>query len=838
ARPLPPHGDFVRDGFEVQHLYDVPLQAQGSWVSLAVGPDGSLYASDQEEAGIFRIQVGGTTDAPQVQVARVPVNVSGAQGMVWAFDSLYANVNGTGLYRIRDTNGDSQPDTPQLLGISDGGGEHGVHDVLLTEDGQGLYFVAGNSSPMTGFTSSTLTNWREDLLLPREWDARGHARGRMAPGGYILRINPDATERKVVSVGYRNAYGAALNAHGELFTYDSDLEYDMGSPWYRPTRINHVVSGSEFGWRSGTGKWKPYYEDSLPAVLDIGPGSPTGVIAGLGAKFPARYQHAIFALDWTYSTIYAVHLTPSGASYRAEMEEFVAGAPLTVTDAVIGRDGLMYFAVGGRGTESKLYRVVYRGAESTAPAPAPDTAEARGARELRRRLESFHGRQDANAVATAWPHLSSPDRFLRYAARVAVEWQPIDTWMPRAVTEVNPQARISAIVALARNGTSRHREAATKALLELDMARLTADQKIGMARAFALVFIRLGDPTAAERTQIVRALHRLLPDAGRDDRVNVELVRTLIYLRDDQVTAKAMALVRDRGPAQPPAWSPAKLKRSERYGGNPLALVENPTPAVEIEYAFMLRTHREGWTTPLRREYFQFLNVAADRRGGASYGLMLEDTRAEALRNSTPADRAAVADLTGRSFVATPDFEIRPPMGPGRAWTIPEASKVVAPAQMTGRNFDRGRSLYFAVGCGSCHRLNEYGGDTGPDLTTVSVRFNANRILEKIIDPNRIISDQYLSSEVRLTSGQTLVGLVVESGDTITVHPRDPKQEATAVPRSQVAAIELLKVSLMPPGLINSLSDEELRDFMAYLQSGGNREHRFFQPAGAAPPGQ
>jgi putative heme-binding domain-containing protein len=356
-------------------------------------------------------------------------------------------------------------------------------------------------------------------------------------------------------------------------------------------------------------------------------------------------------------------------------------------------------------------------------------------------------------------------------------------------------------------------------------------------RAYALVFMRLGEPTPAERTEIVAALHRVLPDPQRDERVHVEAVRNLIYLKDDQVTAKAMALIRDRRPPQPPAWSPARLKRSERYGAEPMALVQNPTPLSEINYAFMLRTHREGWTTELRREYFQFLNEAAKLRGGASYGLMLEDTRAEALRNATPEARAAVADLTGRSFVAAPDFEIRPPEGPGREWTVPEATKTVAPAQMTGRNFERGRSLYFAVGCGSCHRLNQYGGDVGPDLTTVASRFNANRILEKIVDPNRVVADQYLSSEVRLTNGRVLMGLPVEGGDTITVHPRDPKAEAVTVPRSQVASIQRTQVSVMPPGLINALNPEELRDLMAYVQSGGNRQHKFFQQS-APPAGQ
>jgi putative heme-binding domain-containing protein len=819
----------VADGFEVQLVYEVPLKTEGSWVSLGIGPDGSLFASDQGKTGTYRIRVGGTLDQPTAEVTRLPVAVSGAHGLEWSFDSLYANVNGTGLYRIRDTNGDNIPDTADFLNVSNGGGEHGVHDVLTTPDGKGLFYAAGNHSPIGEFTSSTVTNWKEDLLLPREWDARGHARGIMAPGGFILRLNPDATERRVIAMGFRNEYGLALNDHQELFTYDSDMEWDMGAPWYRPTRIVHVTSGSEFGWRSGTGKWPAYYEDSLPGILDIGPGSPTGVVSGRGTKFPARYQQALYALDWTFGTIFAIHLTPRGSSYTAEAEEFVSGVPLAVTDAEVGQDGHLYFTVGGRGGESKLYRVVYRGSESTAPAPAPDPADARAARTLRHQLEAFHGRQDPKAVDTAWPHLSSSDRFLRWAARVAIEWQPVDTWASRAYEEANPQARIAALVALARNGTAAHREAATRALLGLNPAQLTADQKLGLLRAYALVFMRLGDPTPAERTQIVASLHGMLPDPQRDDRVNIELARNLIYLKDDQVTSKVMALITNRRPPQPPSWSPVRLQRSKQYSQEPMALVQNPTPLTEIEYAFMLRTHREGWTTELRRQYFQFLNEAADRRGGASYGLMLEDTRAEALRNATPEERAAVADLTGRSFASTPDFEIRPPVGPGRTWALAEAVKTVAPAQMTGRNFERGRSLFFSVGCGSCHRLNQYGGDVGPDLTTVASRFNAQRILEKIVDPNLVVADQYLASEVRLNNGQVLMGLPVESGDTVTVHPRDPKADAVTVPRSQVVSIQRTQVSVMPPGLINVLSEEELRDFMAYLQSGGNPQHKFFQ---------
>ena len=57
--------------------------------------------------------------------------------------------------------------------------------------------------------------------------------------------------------GFRNAYDIAFNPDGELFTFDSDMEWDWGMPWYRPIRINHCTSAAEFGWRSGTGKSNP-----------------------------------------------------------------------------------------------------------------------------------------------------------------------------------------------------------------------------------------------------------------------------------------------------------------------------------------------------------------------------------------------------------------------------------------------------------------------------------------------------------------------------------------------------------------------------------------------------
>jgi hypothetical protein len=503
-------------GFRAELLYRVPKETQGSWVSLARGAAGELYASDQGGLGIYRIQPAPLDEPTAVTTAeRIGVEVSGAQGLVWAFDSLYANVYGKGLWRVRDTDADGRLDDARLLVPLGAGGEHGPHAVLPTADGKGLYFIGGNHVAAPPFESSRgPSNWSEDLLLPRLWDARGHARGILAPGGWIARCDPDGQHVELVSTGYRNQYDIALDPHGELFTYDADMEWDLGAPWYRPTRICHVTSGSEFGWRSGTGKWPAHYEDSLSAVIDLGPGSPTGVLFGTGARFPARYQRALFVLDWTFGTIYALHLEPKGSSFVATKEEFAWSKPLGVTDAVVGADGAFYFTVGGRGTQSALYRVTYVGDEPVGPVSlAPLPPEVAAARATRHMLESFHGHPDPAALDAAWPHLGSEDRRVRFAARIAVEAQPVATWRERALAEASPRASITALVALARQGAPEDLAAAMAALGRLPLETLPEAELLGALRAYQLVFIRLGAPVGDHRAHAVARLDGLYPSA-------------------------------------------------------------------------------------------------------------------------------------------------------------------------------------------------------------------------------------------------------------------------------------------------------------------------------------
>ncbi|MGL4463849.1 MAG: hypothetical protein ACRC1K_16970, partial [Planctomycetia bacterium] len=260
------------EGYRVERLFTVPKEELGSWVSLTVDPKGRLLACDQNDRGLCLITPPEQTSG-ETKVERLPLKIGSAQGLLFAFDSLYLSVNGgpgSGLYRARDTDKDGELDKVEKLCELPGGGEHGPHALRLTPDGKSIAIVCGNyTDPPKNVVGSRIPmNWSEDLLLPRQWDAGGHAVGRLAPGGWIAKTDPDGKGWEFLSVGYRNTYDMAFNADGELFAYDSDMEWDFGSPWYRPTRVVHATDGSEFGWRSGTGCWPSYFLDSLPPAVD------------------------------------------------------------------------------------------------------------------------------------------------------------------------------------------------------------------------------------------------------------------------------------------------------------------------------------------------------------------------------------------------------------------------------------------------------------------------------------------------------------------------------------------------------------------------------------------
>jgi putative heme-binding domain-containing protein len=851
-------------GFKAELLYTVPKADQGSWVALTVDHKGRLIAGDQY-GGLYRLTLPALGASDGTRVEKLDITLPsvtrpgtearptpkraeatsgatspsvGAHGLLYAFDSLYVMVDEVpskqGLWRLRDTNGDDQFDDIKFLREMRGSGEHGPHSLALSPDGKSIYFANGNFTDLPrGQEKARMVAYGEDHLLPRMWDARGHARNKFAPGGYIGRTDPEGKTMELFSMGFRNTFDLAFDQNGELFTYDSDMEWDQGMPWYLPTRINHAVDGGDYGWRSGAGRWPAYYADSLPEVVNIGPGSPTGTVFGTGAKFPAKYQLALFAADWTFGTLYAIHLKPDGASFRGEKEEFVGGKPLPLTDLVVNpHDGALYFAVGGRRTQSALYRITYVGNESTAPVkPATPTEAA----QLRRKLEALHADDTGpEAIDTAWPHLASKDRFVRFAARVAIERQPADKWAARALAELQPQAAIEALIALARVGDKSLQPKLIPALSRLDFGAVAPELQHPLLRAWQLAFTRMGRPPTETAANIAAALEKHFPH--KDPTINRELVALLVYLRSPTIVAKTVPLLKV---AEPQTITFEELgggviARNDRYGSTVAQVAASRPDRQQIAYAYALRNATVGWTPELKKEFFGWFPRTTGWRGGASFTGFIRNIRSEAIANfvTDPVERTRL-EAEAANLLAAPSASATPtasPKGPGRDYTVRDALAVVD-GKLTGRNFAQGKAMFSAAACTACHRFNNEGVGIGPDISGAGNRYSVKDLLENIIEPSLVISDQYGSDEITKRDGSTVVGRVVAEENNALLVMTNPfvPDDHTRVSTNDVVSRQPYKLSMMPPGLINALNEDELRDFVAYILSGGDANSPMFR---------
>ena len=810
----------LQPGFKAELLYTVPKPEQGSWVSLAVSPEGDLVAGDQGGV-LWRVSL---KDPNKPVVTKIDTKFFGCHGLLFAHGALYACTSEKGkgdIWRLRDTKGDGSYAEQTMIRALKGSGEHGPHQLVLDRDGS-ILVVGGNHTklPDDEKAGAPVKRYDEDDLLKKYEDANGHASGIKAVGGWIARMDKDGKDWVRVTTCFRNPYDCSVAPDGDIFTYDSDMEWDMGAPWYRPTRIYLCTPGGELGWRSGAGNNAFPTLDMQPALVDIGPGSPTGTTMGTGAKFPASYQRAFFACDWTFATLYAVHLTPEGGGWKARKEVFAAGKPFSVTDAVIRpQDGHMYVTIGGRGGQSALYRITYKGAEPTAPVAWFDATPEQ---KLRRELEALRDvAPSAAALDKAWPLMGHADRWVRYAARIAVEHQPVDAWRSRVKADANLDLALNAALALARSGGAPDLGAIVTAA---DSAANSKDLRLRQDRLRVLhvAFARHGKPDAAIVARLGKESAGRIPSG--DNALDRLLAQLAIYLGEPSAPARVLQAMKIAQPAPAVVADPEILARHPGYAkaaANAMAVTPSST---RIGLAVYLSRATVGWTPELRKQFFGYLDVLAQAEGGNSLKGFVRNIRKESLAAAPEAERPEL-ELIAPVAARKPAAPIPAAAGPGRLWTHAEALKVWEDAKAKKTfDFANGQKMFAAALCSQCHRMGNDGGAQGPDLSGLGARTAPADVLMSIVQPNAVLSDQYANSVIgRVDGGKTIGRILNEEGDKLelSVNPFDPAV-TISVNRSDILSIDRSPDSPMPVGLINSLNAQEVADLLAYLVSGAN----------------
>ena len=805
-------------GFHVE-LVRSAQPGEGSWIAMTFdGADRLVLA--REKRGLIRLEFNAGFKVQRV--TEIDDTVEEVRGLTYAFYGLYAHANrGRELVRLMDRDRDGEYERRRTILRTEGGFGHGRNKLLVGTDGY-LYAAYGNNVkvPPEVAPNSPLRRYGEDQLLPCPWDRTMFDGQWDAPGGFVLRIDPRGREVELFAGGFRNPMGLAANSAGELFTFDADMEWDVGAPWYMPNRVLHVVSGADFGWRRGTGRFPDHYPDTLPSVVDIGLASPTAVVSGFLYRYPLRYQRALYICDWAYGRIMAVHLRIENGSYVGTPEQFVSGRPLNVTDLTIGPDERLWFITGGRGTQSGLYRIRWHGDSASR-----DDSQGKGRamedawsqlRALRKVHEQDHTRTEFDrkweADRSLEPPLMQPElrtnRFLRHSRRLVLEnWlESADPVKVRRLLQEPVRKSPDLLLALARARVDATTEYVVTNLLRAPLPN-DLDRAITAARTMSLTFIRRGAPDEALRARCLAWLERAYPHARWE--VNHELIELLVYLRSTNVIAKTLPL---------------------------LAAAERPEDL--LQYTFCLRLVRDGWTPEARRAVFDALRRAAGKTGAKHYYWAVRKVREEFVGMLTPAERVELAEYFA---------DERPPLEIHglrtrfvRDWRAGDfAAELALP--LSKRSFAGGRDALVAAQCTACHRVSVDpllpAGLIGPDLSAVGARFGPRDLLAHILEPSQVIDEKYRPMVFTLRDGEEITGTVEHAdADGFYVRPHPLAEGTVRVLKSQVTSQKLSPVSLMPPGLLNGLQKEQVLDLLAYLHAGGDERHAVFAaPADSAP---
>ena len=239
------------------------------------------------------------------------------------------------------------------------GGDHAAHAIFRGHD-DFLYFITGDGGG----------------AKDRQHITEGSSPALFERAACVFRISPDGERWECLATGGRNSPNVMVNALGDFFTLDSDMEWHVDLPWWRPVRLNHWIVGGDQGWQR-VGAFPPYYIDNLPGIHTVGRGSPNWGVVYEHDALPKKYWESLFVCDYrskspttggyaTNGQLFAIALERRGASWGAELEVFARPKPgatdsagkridFALVDIDVGPDGSLYVSDRTQG----VWRIIY-----------------------------------------------------------------------------------------------------------------------------------------------------------------------------------------------------------------------------------------------------------------------------------------------------------------------------------------------------------------------------------------------------------------------------------------------------------------------------------------------
>ena len=402
----------------------------------------------------------------------------------------------------------------------------------------------------------------------------------------------------------------------------------------------------------------------------------------------------------------------------------------------------------------------------------------------------------------AWAWLGSRQPTLQHAARVALESQPPDQWKDRALTESPAGPRgAAAALALARVGRREDQQPllehlAKTVFLPDDWRQMSISQRLAVLRAVSVSLSRMGRPELPvcrdwslrlEPLFLADVRDRWNPDAPLVDQWLAEL---LVYFDSPHIVSQALA------------WTETR-----------------ESPAERLRFLFLLRSARVGWSTGLRRQYFELLQGLDHHSGGNLLPVALDALRNEVLAKLPDDERGAMETLfaaEGDSFADQQrELAARPVV---QRWQVSDLDQILRHDHEP--DSERGAQLFEQTLCIRCHRVNGAGGSVGPELSRVANRFGPRDLLEMIVDPHKTVDEKYRQTQVETKEGRVVVGRLVGGDDRSLILSPDAfrPRHTTKIHRDEVESQQVSATSPMPTGLLDTLQPKEILDLLAFLR--------------------
>ena len=163
-------------------------------------------------------------------------------------------------------------------------------------------------------------------------------------------------------------------------------------------------------------------------------------------------------------------------------------------------------------------------------------------------------------------------------------------------------------------------------------------------------------------------------------------------------------------------------------------------------------------------------------------------------------------------------------------WKLADLAEDVGHLEHRANSYDVGEKLFSVASCVGCHKMNGKGANVGPDLTKLDPKYSPTDILEHILDPSKKIDEKYQSNLFVLVSGKVVTGLIVkeDAGSFDVVDNPTAPEKIRTIAKSDIDEREASKISIMPQGVLNKLTREEILDLLAFVVSKGDRKSELF----------